>query len=177
MTRSAGSSTASRRNFRNDHFLELANTICRVSTPIACERLPAGDPDPDALFEHPLRGLDGFVPARLLQVQRDLGCDAVEFVVFIPAGAGRGSPEARRGHSGSGPSPCPVALPEETASRIDLGRRFTPAGAGRTCSSRQRKRRGAEECTGEPVGPDDSPRDITSVALASQGIDTAIVPS
>ena len=42
---------------------------------------------------------------------------------FIPAGAGRRSPEARRGHSGSGPSPCPVALPEETASRIDLGRR------------------------------------------------------
>ena len=36
---------------------------------------------------------------------------------------GRRSPEARRGHSGSGPSPCPVALPEETASRIDLGRR------------------------------------------------------
>ena len=27
MTRSAGSSTASRRNFRNDHFLELANTF------------------------------------------------------------------------------------------------------------------------------------------------------
>ena len=42
---------------------------------------------------------------------------------FIPAGAGRRSPEARRGHSRSGPSPCPVALPEETASRIDLGRR------------------------------------------------------
>ena len=41
----------------------------------------------------------------------------------IPAGAGRRSPEARRGHRGSGPSPCPVALPEETASRIDLGRR------------------------------------------------------
>ena len=38
--------------------------------------------------------------------------------VSIPAGAGRRSPEARRGHSGSGPSPCPVALPEETASRI-----------------------------------------------------------
>ena len=30
--------------------------------------------------------------------------------------------------------------------------RFIPAGAGRTCSSRQRKRRGAEECTGQPVG-------------------------
>ena len=30
MTRSAGSSTASRRNFRNDHFLELANSTGRA---------------------------------------------------------------------------------------------------------------------------------------------------
>ena len=36
MTRSAGSSTASRRNSRNDHFLELANTgpLCLDSTAI-----------------------------------------------------------------------------------------------------------------------------------------------
>ena len=53
-------------------------------------------------------------------------CSSRDRTGFIPAGAGRRSPEARRGHSGSGPSPCPVALPEETASRIDLGRRDLP---------------------------------------------------
>ncbi len=40
MTRSAGSSTASRRNFRNDHFLELANSGSRSAGngPMLCSR-------------------------------------------------------------------------------------------------------------------------------------------
>ena len=72
--------------------------------------------DPTALKDRP--GL--FIPARGAATSR-----RGERVLLrsLPAGAGRRSPEARRGHSGSGPSPCPVALPEETASRIDLGRR------------------------------------------------------
>jgi len=85
---------------------------------------------------------------------------------------GRRSPEARRGHSGSGPSPYPVvrsrAPRRDRFTRRPGQARFIPGGAGRTCSSGQRKRRRAEECTRQPVGPDDSPRDIASIAPASE---------
>ena len=70
----------------------------------------------------------------------------------------------------TGSIPVPGGAPRRDRFTHRPGRaRFIPAVAGRTCSSRQRKRRGAEECTGQPVGPDDSPRDIASIALASQG--------
>ena len=69
-----------------------------------------------------------------------------------------------------GPSPCPVALPERDRFTYRPGQaRFVPAGAGRTCSSRQRKRRGAEECAGSPSARTISPRDVVSIALASEG--------
>jgi len=49
MTRSAGSSTASRRNFRNDHFLELANSLTLHAVDEHAPRFPTVDPSP---FEH-----------------------------------------------------------------------------------------------------------------------------
>ena len=76
--------------------------------------------------------------------------------------------EARPQRLGSIPVPGGAPRRDRFSHRPGQAR-FIPAGAGRTCSSRQRKRRGAEECTGQPVGPDDSPRDIASVALASEG--------
>ena len=116
--------------------------------------------------------------------------DASRFRRFIPAWAGlasgrsdgrtrsmvhprwRGAEvaggEARPQRLGSIPVPGGTPRRDRFTHRPGQAR-FIPAGAGRTCSSRQRKRRGAEECTGQLVGSDDSPRDIASIALASEG--------
>ena len=138
------------------------------------ERLLALGSDLETAWTHPnatAQTRKRIVRAVLEEVVVNLADDRIDLKVRVDPrwrGAEVAGGEARPQRLGS--IPVPGGAPRRNRFTHRHGQaRFIPAGAGRTCSSRQRKRRGAEECTGQPVGPDDSPRDIASIALASEG--------
>ena len=101
----------------------------------------------------------GSIPARAGRTPPPVAVPSSSAVHRRWRGAEVAGGEARPQRLGSIPVPGGAPRRDRFTHRPGQAR-FIPAGAGRTCSSRQRKRRGAEECTGQPVGPDDSPRDI-----------------